>query len=108
MDGKLLQKQGEVSFASCGKTSSDSSKVVGGVIKCMGVKNAACINGVKEVTENVQEENGRAHHEMVGGESNGSKLKAKQLHMDLRCSILHVASHVKVGEVQVHKEQGIA
>ena len=45
---------------------------------------------------------------MVGGESNGSKLKAKQLHMDLGCSILHVASHVKVGEVQVHKEQGIA
>ena len=59
LDGKLLQKQGEVSFAPCGKTSSDSSKVVGGVIKCMGVKNVACINGVKEVTENVQEENGR-------------------------------------------------
>ena len=68
MDGKLLQKQREVSFALCEKTSSNSSKVVGGVIKCKGVKNAACINGVKEVTENVQEENGGACHEMVGGE----------------------------------------
>ncbi|KAL9319733.1 hypothetical protein ACSQ67_011572 [Phaseolus vulgaris] len=67
LDGKLLEKQGEVSFASCGKTSSDSSKVVEGVIKCRGVKNAACINGVKEVIENVQEENGRARHEMIGG-----------------------------------------
>jgi len=27
--------------------------------------------------------------------------------MNLGCSNLHVASHVKVGEVQVHKEQGI-
>ena len=97
LDGKLLEKQGEVSFASCGKTSSDSSKVVEGVIKCRGVKNAACINGVKEVIENVQEENGRARHEMIGGESNGSELKAEQLHMDLGCSNLHVASHVKVG-----------
>ena len=67
LDGKLLEKQGEVSFVSCEKTSSDSSKVVGGVIKCRGVKNAACINDVKEVTENVQEENGGARHEMVGG-----------------------------------------
>ena len=41
------------------------------------------------------------------GESNSSELKAEQLHMDLGCSILHVASHVKVGEVQVRKEQGI-
>ncbi|KAL9319736.1 hypothetical protein ACSQ67_011575 [Phaseolus vulgaris] len=48
LDGKLLEKQGEVSFVSCEKTSSDSSKVVGGVIKCRGVKNAACINDVKE------------------------------------------------------------
>ena len=108
MDGKILDKQGEVSIAECGKTSSDSSKVVGGVIKCRRVKNAACISGVKEVIENVQEENGRARHEMVGGKSNGSELTEEELHMDLGCSNLHVASQVKVGDVQVHKEQGIA
>ncbi|KAL9325748.1 hypothetical protein ACSQ67_006393 [Phaseolus vulgaris] len=77
LDGKILDKQGEVSIAECGKTSSDSSKVVGGVIKCRRVKNAACINGVKEVIENVQEENGRARHEMVGGKSNGSSLQRR-------------------------------
>jgi len=41
------------------------------------VKNAICIYGVKEVTKNVQEENGVDRHEVVGGVSKGSECNAK-------------------------------
>jgi len=105
LDGKLLEKQGEASFAQCGKTSSDSSKVVGCVIKCRGVKNATCINGVKEVTKNVQEENGGDRLEVVGGASNDFEFNAEQLHMDLGCSNLHVASHVKLVKCRFTKSK---